>query len=227
MQGVPTLEPLCQAVRAQGQDTLALTDTNGLYGAIRFLDVAREAGLKPILGAELVHGTHRAVLLAKTPSGYANLCRILSARHGDDTFHFINTVIQHREGVVILSDDRASLEAWQQGSAEDLYVELSTGSDLQELLAFSRRVGLPPVATARAHFLQPRDYQVHRLLRAIAENVTLSRLRRDQCCSPAHWLMPGPFLERCVPHVPEALTNSRRIADVCTPDWDFKATIFP
>ena len=42
MQGVPTLEALCQAVRAQGQDTLALTDTNGLYGAIRFLDVARE-----------------------------------------------------------------------------------------------------------------------------------------------------------------------------------------
>ena len=55
MQGVPTLEALCQAVRAQGQDTLALTDTNGLYGAIRFLDVARETGLKPILGAELVH----------------------------------------------------------------------------------------------------------------------------------------------------------------------------
>ena len=55
MQGVPTLEALCQAVRAQGHDTLALTDTNGLYGAIRFLDVAREAGMKPILGAELIH----------------------------------------------------------------------------------------------------------------------------------------------------------------------------
>ena len=55
MSGVPTLEALCQAVRAQGQDTLALTDTNGLYGAIRFLDVARAAGLKPILGAELIH----------------------------------------------------------------------------------------------------------------------------------------------------------------------------
>ena len=80
MQGVPTLEALCQAVRAQGQDTLALTDTNGLYGAVRFLDVARRAELKPILGAELLHEEHRAVLLAKTPLGYANLCRILSDR---------------------------------------------------------------------------------------------------------------------------------------------------
>src|SRR5687767_10923657 len=84
MWGVATLEALCQAARAQGQTALALTDTNGLYGAIRFLEVARHEGLKPIIGAELVHGAHRAVLLAKTPIGYANLCRILSAYHGDD-----------------------------------------------------------------------------------------------------------------------------------------------
>ncbi len=227
MQGVPSLEALCQTVRAQGQDTLALTDTNGLYGAIRFLDVAREEGLKPILGTELVYQDHRAVLLAKTPAGYANLCRILSARHCDEPFEFIHTVAQHREGLVILSDDRAALEDWQQGSADGLYVELTPASEMRELVAFSRRAGLPPVATARVHFLHPRDYQVHRLLRAIAENTTLSRLRREQCCSPAHWLMPGPVLERYFPHVPEALTNSRRIADVCTSDWDFKETIFP
>jgi error-prone DNA polymerase len=227
MQGVPSLETLCQAARTQGQDTLALTDTNGLYGVIRFLDVARDAGLKPILGAELVSEHHRAVLLAKTPTGYANLCRILSARHGDDAFDFIHTVAQHREGLVILSDDRAALEAWQQSSVEDLYVELTPGSEMQELVAFGRRVGLSPVATARAYFLQPRDYQVHRLLCAIAENATLSRLRMDQCCSPAHWLMPEAVLARYLPHVPEALTNTRRIADVCTTDWDFKETIFP
>ncbi|HSQ52203.1 MAG TPA: DNA polymerase III subunit alpha, partial [Nitrospiraceae bacterium] len=227
MQGVPTLETLCQAVRAQGQDTLALTDTNGLYGAIRFLDVARDAGLKPILGAELVHDVHRAVLLSKTPSGYANLCRILSARHCDKAFDFVDTVAQHRDGVVILSDDRVALAAWQQSSTADLYVELTPGSEIRELATFSQRVGLPPVATTRAHFLQPHDYQVHRLLRAIAENTTLSRLRMDQCCSPAHWLMSEAVLARYFPHIPEALTNSRRIADVCTTDWDFKETIFP
>ncbi|MEO6306480.1 MAG: PHP domain-containing protein [Nitrospiraceae bacterium] len=53
------LEALCRAARAQGQDTLALTATNGLYGAIRFLDVARETGLKPILGAELIYAPAR------------------------------------------------------------------------------------------------------------------------------------------------------------------------
>lgn len=85
MWGVPTLEALCQAVRAQGQDALALTDTNGLYEAIRFLDVAREAGLKPILGAELIHGAHRAVLLAKTPTGYGTRYLVLRARLFSET----------------------------------------------------------------------------------------------------------------------------------------------
>jgi error-prone DNA polymerase len=227
MQGVPTLEALCQAVKAQGQNTLALTDTNGLYGAIRLLDVAREAGLKPILGAELIHEDHRAVLLAKTLTGYANLCRLLSARHCDEPFDFIGTVARHRAGLVILSDDCIALNAWKHDSAEDLYVELTPGPEMHEVVAFSRRASLPPVATTRARFLQPRDYQVHRLLRAIAENTTLSRLRGDQCCSPAHWLMPSSVLERYFTHIPEALSNTRLIADQCYIDWDFKETIFP
>ena len=227
MQGVPTLEALCEAVRAQGQDRLALTDTDGLYGAIRFLDVAREAGLKPILGAELVHEAHRAVLLAKTPAGYANLCRILSARHCDEAFDFISTVARHRAGLVILSDDCAALTAWRQDSDEDLYVELTPGPMMQEAVAFSRQSGLPPVATTRAFFLRPADYHAHRLLRAIAENTTLSRLRADHCSAPSQWLMPEAVLARYFPHVPAALTNTCRIAKACHTDWDFKETIFP
>lgn len=227
MHGVPTLEALCQAARAQGQDTLAVTDTNGLYGAIRFLDVARETGLKPIPGAELVHETHRAVLLPKTPTGYANLCRILSARHCDEPFDAIGTVARHRTGLVILSDDRTALTAWSQDSAEDLYVELTPRPAMHEAVAFSRARGLPPVATARASFLRPADYHAHRLLRAIAGNTTLARLRAEQCCAPSQWLMPEAVLARYVPNVPEALTNTRRLAEACYTDWDFKETIFP
>ncbi len=227
MWGVPTVKALCQAVKSQGQDYLALTDTNGLYGAIRFLEVAREHELKPILGAELISGQHRAVLLAKNPTGYANLCRILSARHCDESFDFIESVTQHRTGLVILSNDPVALTAWQAESRNDLYVELTPGSALQETVALSRRLRLPPVATTRAAFLQPADYQSHRLLRAIAQNTTLSRLKADHCALPSHWLMPESMLARQLPHVPEAVTNTREIAEQCHTDWDFKQTIFP
>ena len=53
MRGVPGLEALCLAAAQRGFDSLALTDTDGLYGAVRFIEVAKSAGLRPILGAEL------------------------------------------------------------------------------------------------------------------------------------------------------------------------------
>jgi error-prone DNA polymerase len=227
MSGIPTFEALCKAARNQGAQYLALTDTNGLYGAIHFLEVAREAGLKPILGAELVHGPHRAVLLAKTPSGYANLCRILSTRHCDQSFDFIKTVAQHRMGLVILSHTQPALSEWLKDSKHDLYVELTPGLALAEAIAFSRAYKLPPVATSRAHFLMPPDYQAHRLLRAIAQNTTLSRLKADQCCASSQWLMPEAQLSRALPHIPEALLNTQKVAESCHTDWDFKQTIFP
>jgi error-prone DNA polymerase len=248
MSGVSSLEQVCEAAVQQDADTLALTDTNGLYGAIRFLSVAREAGLRPILGAELtavndpLHSTHcsrgamgtpatatrRAVLLAKTPEGYGNLCRLLSERHCLDAgFDLIQTVARYRQGLIILSDDPQALLTWRQESTQDLYVELTPGAMMHEALAVSRRSHLPPVATTRAQFVDPRQFAVHRMLRAIALNTTLSRLPPEACCAPHHWLVPPGKLAEQYPHVPEAFANTRRIADACHTDWDFKETIFP
>jgi len=227
MWGVPTLEALCAAAREQGHDALALTDTNGLYGVIRFLEVATRAGLKPILGAELIHDQHRAVLLAKNPEGYANLCRLISARHEEEQFDFIETVQRYRAGLVILSDDVPALTAWRAQATEDLYIELSPGDQLQRAATWSRQHRIPPIVTTRAAMLHPTEFEAHRLLRAIAENTTLSRLRPEDCCAPSHWLMRSSVIERALPHVPEALTNTRRVADLCATAWNFQATIFP
>jgi error-prone DNA polymerase len=227
MRGIPSLDALCEAVRQQGGDTVALTDTNGLYGAIRFIEVARRAGLRPILGAELVHAAHRAVLLAKTMEGYQNLCRLLSARHCDAAFDCVDAVAKYRSGLCILSDDAPALAAWHRDSPEDLYVEVTPGPRLQEAIAFSRRSGLPPVATTQAHFLSPDHYSLHRLLRAIALNTTLSRLPPHACCAPSCWLMNEAVMARHLPQVPEALTNARDVAEQCRTGWDFRDTIFP
>ena len=82
MEGVSSVNALCETAKAHGATRLALTDTNGLYGAIRFLQAARDASLAPILGAELVSGTHRAVILVKSPEAMpisADYCRIDTA----------------------------------------------------------------------------------------------------------------------------------------------------
>ena len=68
---------------------------------------------------------------------------------------------------------------------------------------------------------------VHRLLRAIALNTTLSRLPREASCASTHWLMPSALMEQQYPHVPAALENTLRIADACHTEWNFGNTIFP
>jgi len=227
MQGVSTLEALCQTARAHGAETLALTDTNGLYGAIRFIEFAQAHGLRPILGAELIHNRHRAVLLVKDSFGYTNLCHLLSQRHCDATFDCIASVQKYRQGLIILSDDLPALTAWKRHSPIDLYVELSPGALMHQALAFSRRAHLPSVATNRVHFVTPQEFPFHQVLRAIALNTTLSQLPPDSCCAPNHWLMPPATLTPQFPHAPHAMANTWKIAQHCQTTWSFKETIFP
>ena len=60
--GIATIEGLCRSAKEQGMKKLALTDTNGLYGLIFFLQTAREMGIHPIVGSEIRTGDRRAVL---------------------------------------------------------------------------------------------------------------------------------------------------------------------
>jgi error-prone DNA polymerase len=227
MCGVSSLEKLCLSAQRQGSSAITLTDTNGLYGAIRFAEQAKHWGLRPILGAELTTDDHRAVLLAKTPDGYANLCRLLSERHCNPSFDFLASVSRYRDGVIIFTDDEAALMAWAKDSRQDLYVELTPGPAMHDALLFSRRTGLPPVATNRVYFSGANDFATHRLLRAIALNTTLSRLPERACCAPRQWLMPPALMASQFPHVPAALENTVRIAEACHSDWRFGETIFP
>jgi len=227
MRGVSSLGELCALAQRQGSPAIALTDTNGLYGAVRFVEQAKQRGLHPILGAELTTDDHRAVLLAKTPAGYANLCRLLSERHGNPSFDFLTSVSRYRSGQIILSDDEVVLTTLAKESRQDLYLELTPGPAMHDALTVSRRLNLPPVATNRVYFTHANDFSTHRLLRAIALNTTLSRLPEEACCSPRQWLMRPTFMVSQFPHVPEAIKNTLRIAEACHTDWRFGETIFP
>src|SRR3954463_5869780 len=64
LQGAIHLENLFDRLKALGMDSVALTDTHNLFGAVDFYLAAKKAGVKPILGCELLY-TPNAV----TPTG--------------------------------------------------------------------------------------------------------------------------------------------------------------
>jgi len=63
-----------------GISALGLCDRNGLYGAVELIQSARAHGIHPIIGAELeLAGGSRLRLLARSRTGYRQLCRAVSA----------------------------------------------------------------------------------------------------------------------------------------------------
>ncbi|VBB46996.1 DNA polymerase III, alpha subunit [uncultured Desulfatiglans sp.] len=225
--GIGGVERLCSAAAALGMRRLALTDTNGLYGLVPFLQAAREHGITPIAGSELVHGGRRAVLLVKDEAGYANLSAVISARHCDPDFDLIGVLRDRRRGLTVLSDDIRLLKALRRDSRDDLFVEMSPGYGMARAYAFARRSGLPPVATSRVFLVERGDFPLHRILRAIAENSTLSRLEPADVCREADFLQPPPAMIDQFPHAPAAVANTLRVADGCLTAWEFNRIVFP
>ena len=127
MRGTADLEKLCRAVKKRGMDTVALTDTNGVYGLIFFLQLARETGIRPVVGAEVVTDEARAVLLVKSREGYANLCRILTQRHCEEHFVLSQSLRDFGSDLVILSDTIPLLLDLK--GRPDVYVELMGGKN--------------------------------------------------------------------------------------------------
>ncbi|MDI6823005.1 MAG: DNA polymerase III subunit alpha [Bacillota bacterium] len=94
LDGASRLEDLVGLAACYDMPVLAITDHHTVSAAVRFRRLAEAAGIKPIIGAEVVveagcgvgstgdadRGCH-LVLLARDAAGYANLCRLLTAAH--------------------------------------------------------------------------------------------------------------------------------------------------
>jgi error-prone DNA polymerase len=73
---------LAGAAAAQGHAAIALTDHDGLHGAMEMAQALKPLGVRSITGAELTldDGSH-LTLLCETREGYTNLCRLITAAH--------------------------------------------------------------------------------------------------------------------------------------------------
>ena len=212
--GASSLEALAEAALERGMTTLALTDTNGVYGAMDFRRVARAYGLRPVYGVSLETATERAVLLPLDVVGWGSMCRAITARHCNSDFAISYQLSADRDGLAILSSDTDLLDRLaRESSTENLYVELVPGPGRERALAFARGHGLPPVATNAVRFAHPQDHARHRLLAAITGNATLSTVPPEAVAPRDAWLKPVAEMERLFPDCPEALDHAAALAE--------------
>src|SRR6266567_4201246 len=105
---------------------LAITDTGGVYGAVRFLQACRKVGVKPLIGAALEVDGKELVMIARNLAGYSRLCRLLSVAHHDqpkgEARATLQTVSEHRGDLFYLSatDDENRLRSLQEALGRDV-----------------------------------------------------------------------------------------------------------
>jgi len=115
-----TINPLVNALKARGMDTVAITDHGNIYAAYVFVQTMRKAGLKPIIGEEfyvaddmyaktpeVLRQRYHLILLAKNQKGYENLMK-LSSLAFTDGFYLkpridLKHIAEYSEGLICLS----------------------------------------------------------------------------------------------------------------------------
>ncbi len=242
LDGASSVEELVDAAIECGMDALALTDTNGLYGAVRFWNAARERGLRPIFGCELRLldlGPTEApaaglplVLLARDRAGWTSLCRIVSAAQlaGEKTKPRATFELVAREtaGLFALcaSEDPAALARLRDAFDDSLFVELADhwGPDDAErcdrLSELAREHGLRTAVTNDVRYARPDGRRLHDVLRCIDLGTTLDAAGDALCANGEHWLKPELALRERLGRFSEAFANAAEIADRCRLDLE-------
>ena len=79
LRGASLPEDLVEEAARLGYSALGLGDRDGVYGAPRFFRAAKDAGIRPLVGAEVVLESGEGLyLLVENRTGYKNLCRLLT-----------------------------------------------------------------------------------------------------------------------------------------------------
>jgi error-prone DNA polymerase len=186
-----------------GLHALALTDRDGLYGAVRFAKAAREHGVAAIVGAELAldDGTP-LVLLSVDAGGYANLAELISRtqlggeKHAPAPLSLDTLAGGEVSGLIALSGGArgriaraiargdidaaiAAARALREIFADRAYVELEhhlrpeDAAIVAGLATVAARVGLPIAATNGVMYARPEDAPISDVLACIRNGTTL------------------------------------------------------
>jgi len=116
--GTVRIKQLIERAVELGMPAVAVSDQNNLFGLVKFYRAAEAAGIKPIIGVDVLlrspddpDHVSGLVLLCQNRAGYLNLCELLSRGYQDGQHHGIpylrqDWVADHAEGLIALSAGR-------------------------------------------------------------------------------------------------------------------------
>lgn len=193
------------------------------------------------------------VLLVKNSIGYKNLTKIVSLAFTEGFYQKprtdIETLAKYHEGLICLSaclsgeipkailadDTQKATEAakkYKNIFGDDFYLELQRhGADGEQkvcfgLVSIAKALDIQLVATNDVHYISKQDSTLQRLLAAISTASTLDTLKFDMQ-GDEYYLKSTDEMVELFADIPDAIKNTRVIADKCDFDFDFGTMHLP
>src|SRR5579859_2260815 len=244
LDGASSPEQLVGRAAALGMDVLALTDYDAVYGAIRFDRAAQAVGIRPIFGCELtLADDSHLTLLVENETGWQNLCWLISrARHNAPKGNALlpdGALDGHTAGLIALSGCRRGqiAQALRRGNWRAAYSAAGQLCDLfgperlwiemqhhflpdderliYKLSVLADRIGLSCVATNNVHYAERHSHRLQDVLSCIRYGKTLDTIGNLARPNSEYYLKSDARMRALFCAYPDAIDNTRRIADRC------------
>jgi error-prone DNA polymerase len=228
LQGGSHPEELIERAAELGLTAIALTDRDGLYGAVRFSSHAGRRGVGAIIGSELTfEDGSRIVLLVEDERGYAHLCELISRAQlrgsKADARLRLEDFEGRGDGLIALSRSAREIRRLSAIFQDRFYLELQQHLTPQEsqhnvrLVQLARECGVPYVATNGVVYAVKDDALVADVLACVRDGTTLRNARAANALRPnAEFHLKSPdAMRRLFAQYPEAIAASVTIAQRC------------
>ena len=220
--GILSPEEIVQWAKSAGYSYVVLTDINATGAVLAFVREAQRLGMKPIVGVELRNGMeHIATLIARNNRGFHEMNHFLS-RYLQTNTPFPRRLPHFTSCYTCYPIERVDFKLNQ-----NEYIEIqgeNTGNLMYKYTNFSREKML---------FLQPmtfrnkRDFNTHRLLRAIHLNTLLSKLPTTQQAPSTELFWPLSLLEENVKNHADIYEQTLHLFDTCHVSFAFGDEAMP
>src|SRR5690606_1254428 len=211
-------EQLLAIASKNGVQTLALTDINNTSACLEFARLSKNYDIKPVLGVDFRNGAQQQfILIAKNNNGFQNINAYLSESLHDQNLK-LPEVAPILEDVFVVYPYIHKKE-YQLNKNEFLGIK---PKDLNHL-KFSKWNSLRSklVVLQTVSFQDKKDFNTHRLLRAIDNNTLLSKLPKSEEGQETDRMLPYQELCNLYEEFPELLKNTASILEKCQINFDF------
>jgi DNA-directed DNA polymerase III PolC len=222
LRGVLSPEAICKIACEKGYKAIALTDHNNLYGLPSFLHWCKEYKLTPLIGAELVSSEGCALLYAEANEGFSNLCRIISERHCNDSFNLINSISSDCAGIHVATDSEALIVKLLNKC--QLYYRMTRPHRIPQ---YVKKTGIKSLIAPAMVFRNQDDWAVHKMLRAIDCNSTLSRLSETEILDCDSQFTQWEIIRSRFEVFEDAIKSTEEFADRLNSRNDFGLPLMP